>query len=333
MAGSDSNKRRFSVARRPAGERTTDDFSVVLTGDFVNRQTVPMDIPIDQIDPSPFQIRRTFENIGELAEAMRLHGFTSRLMVRQHPAAPDRYQLVFGERRLRAARLAGIEFVPCDVTQFDDRELLEIGLTENLQREDLDPLEEAQGLRRFMDEFGYTVRDMAERTGKSRGYIDNRLGLLRAPDDVQQMVSVRPDTVASVPVIAKLLTPEARRPLIEGLTKGNLTAADVRTIVRESQESSALMPSSARPAGSARGDTSSAEQNHKQRDTGTRRGIRQSERALQRARHTLDAMTGQLQEVLSILAPEQSTELLDYIVRAHFPRLELIVEELRRKQR
>lgn len=332
MAGNNSNKRRFSVARRPSGDRSTDDFSVVLTGDLVHRQSVPMDIPLDQIDPSPFQIRRTFEHIPELAEAMRVHGFTSRLMVRKHPAVPDRYQLVFGERRLRAARLAGIASIPCDVTQFDDRELLEIGLTENLQREDLDPLEEAQGLRRFMDEFGYTIRDMAERTGKSRGYIDNRLGLLRVPDDVQQMVAVRPDTVASVPVIAKLPTPEARRPLIEGLTTGALTAADVRTIVRETQEPAFPPQSSPRVAADRQATGSQSPQTRSTGASDSLRAVRQSDRALQRAQHTLDTMTEQLQETVSMLAPEQSSKLLDYIVAQHFPRLEGIVDELRRKQ-
>ncbi len=332
MAGKDSNKRRFSVARRPSGERTTDDFSVVLKGDLVHRQSIPMDIPIDQIDPSPFQIRRTFENIPELADAMRLHGFTSRLMVRLHPTSSERYQLVFGERRLRAARYAGIESIPCDVTQFDDRELLEIGLTENLQREDLDPLEEAQGLRRFMDEFGYTIRDMAERTGKSRGYIDNRLGLLRAPDDVQQMVAARPDTVASVPMISKLPSAEARRPLIDGLTKGELTAADVRMIVRESRGDSIPVRSADSVSTGNPGGTRGGQPGHGTGAPDVQRNVRQSERALQRAKHVLDSMTEQLQGDLPVLAAAQRSELLDYIVSKHFPRLEGIVEELRDKQ-
>ena len=111
MGGNNIGKRRFSIERRSVGQRTPEDFGVVLTGDFAHRQSVPIDLPIDQIDPSPFQIRRSFGNLEELADAMRQHGFTSRLMVRADPLHADRYQLVFGERRLRAARLAGITSV------------------------------------------------------------------------------------------------------------------------------------------------------------------------------------------------------------------------------
>ncbi|MDP9315453.1 MAG: ParB/RepB/Spo0J family partition protein [Chloroflexota bacterium] len=328
MAGSSDKKRRFSVERRPITTRSAEDFAVVLAGDLAHRRSTPMDIAIEQIDPSPFQIRRTFDNLEELAEAMRVHGFTSRLMVRAHPTVPDRYQLVFGERRLRAARLAGIGIIPCDVTQFDDRELLEIGLTENLQREDLDPLEEAEGLRRFMDEFGYTIREMAERTGKSKGYLDNRLGLLRAPVDLQQMVVARPDTLASVPVIAKLATVEARRPLIEGLTTGKLTATDVRTIVHNTQTDGSLVQLTA--GNRQRGQTGAKEPYEGPQGSQDRAG-RLSERGLHRARHSLEMMMAQLRETVPTLAPAQQGELLDYIVQTLFPQLEAIMVDLQQK--
>lgn len=319
MPGDNAGKRRFSVARPASGSRTSEDFSVVLTGDFAHRQSVPMDLPIDAIDPSPFQIRRTFSNLEELAGAMRQHGFTSRLMVRVDPHDRQRYQLVFGERRLRAARLAGLTTIPCDVTQFSDRELLEIGLTENLQREDLDPLEEARGLRQFMDQFGYSIRDMAERIGKSRGYIDNRLALLRVPDDVQQMVVARPDTLASVPIIAQIPTAEARQPLIAGLTSGELTAADVRTMVRAPHQ---LDPALAAPSGVPRASAESAPTRAHER------AVRQGERALQRATYSLDSTLRELQGTLPQLDPAQRVALLDHIVQRHFPELERLVKEL-----
>jgi ParB family chromosome partitioning protein len=319
VPGDTAGKRRFSVARPSSGARASEDFSVVLTGDFAHRQSVPMDLPIDAIDPSPFQIRRTFGNLEELATAMRQHGFTSRLMVRVHPNDAGRYQLVFGERRLRAARLAGIRTIPCDVTQFSDRELLEIGLTENLQREDLDPLEEAQGLRQFMDQFGYSIRDMAERIGKSRGYIDNRLALLRVPDDVQQMVAARPDTLASAPIVAQVATAEERQPLIEGLTSGSLTAADVRSLVRGSQQAQSTQTTQGTSAGAAtpRPSPGSAD-----------RATRQGARALQRATYSLDQALRDLQSALPLLDSAQRTALLDHIVRRHFPELEALVTGL-----
>lgn len=322
MPGDTGGKRRFSVARPASGSRTTEDFSVVLTGDFAHRQNVPMDLPIDAIDPSPFQLRQTFTNLEELSTAMRQHGFTSRLMVRTDPNNPHRYQLVFGERRLRAARLAGLTIIPCDVTQFTDRELLEIGLTENLQREDLDPLEEARGLRQFMDQFGYSIRDMAERIGKSRGYIDNRLALLRVPDDVQQMVVTRPDTLASVPIIAQVPTAEARHPLIAGLTSGDLTAADVRTMVRGPQPSDPA-PVAPRTATSASTDRLPARAHE--------RTARQAERALQRATYSLDSTLRELQDTLPQLDDAQRAALLDHIVQRHFPELERLVTALQQR--
>ncbi|GAC1543977.1 MAG: hypothetical protein NVS2B7_18000 [Herpetosiphon sp.] len=322
MAGNSTNKRRFSVERRTGSPRGTDDLEVVLAGDFAHRASVPLDIPIEQIDPSPFQMRRSFDNLEELAAAMRVHGFTSRLMVRSHPTEDQRYQLVYGERRLRAARLAGIRVIPCDMTQFSDRDLLEIGLTENLQRADLNPLEEAQGLRHFMDEFGYTIRDMAERIGKSKGYIDNRIGLLRVPEDVQEMVKARADTVASAPIIAKVATAKARRPLIEGLTKGMLTAADIRTIANDSQAPPNRM--------ATRPQTSSADKTHlSQAPMGKPSTNRQSERALQRVTHSLDSMMAQLRDALPQLQSKERGTLLTYIVQTHFASLEALVVTLR----
>lgn len=213
--------------------------SVAIAGDFEERfarqvetrRHYPIDLPIELIDPSPFQIRRTFGNIAELAEAMRVHGFTSRLWVREHPTAPGRYQLIFGERRLRAAREAGIAVIPSEVTQFDDRELIEIGLMENLQREDLDPVEEANGLQRFMDEFGYSYRELAERIGKDKGYVENRLRLLRMPEDIQQMVIARPETMSAAREVVRLPTAEARAPLIDGLVQDGLSFKATRAIV------------------------------------------------------------------------------------------------------
>lgn len=322
MAGNNAGKRRFSVARPSTSPRSADDFGVVLAGDFSHRQSMPMDLPIDAIDPSPFQVRRTFGNLDELASAMRQHGFTSRLMVRVDPNNAERYQLVFGERRLRAARLAGLRTIPCDVTQFSDRELLEIGLTENLQRDDLDPLEEARGLRQFMDQFGYSIRDMAERLGKSRGYIDNRLALLRVPEDVQQMVVARPDTLASVPLVAQLATAEARQPLIAGLTSGALTAADVRTIVRDREQAIPASAAAEQQAGAPRERGSGDAQ---------RRARRQAERALQRATYSLDQTLRDLRETLPQLDETQRVTLLDHIVQRHFPELERLVTELQQR--
>jgi ParB family transcriptional regulator, chromosome partitioning protein len=230
MAGS---KKQFIRRSTLPSVASASEFEERFARQMETRRHHPADLPIDSIDPSPFQIRRRFDGIDELAEAMRMHGFTSRLWVREHPSIPGRFQLVFGERRLRAARAAGIQVIPCEVTQFDDRELLEIGLTENLQREDLDPVEEAEGLQRFTQEFGYSVRELAARIGKDKGYVENRLRLLRLPPDVRQMVSQRPEAMSAAREVARLSAPEARAPLIEGLVNDGLSLKVTHAIVDE----------------------------------------------------------------------------------------------------
>ncbi|GAC1559429.1 MAG: hypothetical protein NVS2B7_33990 [Herpetosiphon sp.] len=240
MAG--SNKKQFVRRSTSPTVATTNDFEERFARETASRRHSPIDLPAERIDPSPFQTRRTFADIPELAATMRVHGFTSRLWVREHPSAQGRYQLAFGERRLRAAREAGIQVIPCEVTQFNDRELLEIGLTENLQRRDLDPLEEAQGLQKFMSEFGYSYRELAERIGKDKGYIENRLRLLRLPVDVQQMVLERPETMSAAREVARLPTPETRAPLITGVVENNLSLKATHMIVDEALAEPRLAP-------------------------------------------------------------------------------------------
>lgn len=198
---------------------------------LVPRRVVVQDIPIERIRPNPYQVRQTFDELDELAAAIRAQGFVSRLRIRPDPAQPGFFQLVYGERRLRAAHLAGLKEIPCEITDHTDEELIEIGLAENIQRRDLDPMEEAQAFQQLIDGRGYTVRSLAQRIGKDKGYIDNRLALLRAPADVQEMVTQRPDTLRTARDLARLESAEDRRPLIEGLVQGQISASDVRTQV------------------------------------------------------------------------------------------------------
>ncbi len=191
------------------------------------------DIPIERIGPNPFQARRNFDGLGDLVQAIRAQGFTTRLRVRPDSAKPDHFQLVFGERRLRAARQAGLTEVPCEIAEHTDDEMVEIGLAENIQRRDLDPLEEAQAFQTFIEQRGYTIRRLAERIGKDKSYVEDRLALLRTPDDVQELIRQRPDTLRIAREIAKLDSAEERRPLLDAVAAGTLNTEDVRTIVRE----------------------------------------------------------------------------------------------------
>lgn len=193
------------------------------------------DIPDDHIDPNPFQARKNFIGIEELVRAIHEHGFVSRLRVRPHPTRPNYFQLVYGERRLRAARIAGLTMIPCEVAAHTDADMIEIGLAENIQRQDLDPLEEARAFQTFIDERSYSIRTLAKRIGKDKSYVEDRIKLLQTPEDVQQMVVERPDSLRAAREIAKVETPAARRPLIAGVVSGELSTTEVRARVAEAK--------------------------------------------------------------------------------------------------
>jgi ParB family chromosome partitioning protein len=196
------------------------------------QQSVPRDIRVDRIRPNPFQARRTFEGIEELVAAIQAQGFISRLRVRPDPADPQFFQLAYGERRWRAAQAAGLPTVPCDVAAYANDQMLEFGLIENIQRQDLNPVEEGSYFRELIDQGRYSIRSLAERIGKDKGYIEGRLALVKAPEDVQQLVVQRPDSIDAARQIAKLDSPEERASLIAGVIEGQITSRDVRERVR-----------------------------------------------------------------------------------------------------
>ena len=151
-------------------------------------QHSPLEVAIDRVTPSPFQPRRTFDEakIEELAASIRNQGIIQPLVVR--PKGED-FELIAGERRWRAAMKAGLSRVPIVLRDASDHEALQLALVENLQREDLNPIEEAGGYRRLQEEFHWSQEEMAEKVGKSRPAIANSLRLLSLPGEVQHEVS------------------------------------------------------------------------------------------------------------------------------------------------
>jgi ParB/RepB/Spo0J family partition protein len=147
-------------------------------------------IPLDLLDPSPYQPRMAFpqESLEELAESIRLRGILQPILARTHPTHPERFYIVAGERRWRAAALAGLHEVPAIVREMSDTEAATAALIENLQREDLNPMEEAEGYSRLLDELRVTQEKLAEAVGKSRSHITNALRLLNLPPGVQDAV-------------------------------------------------------------------------------------------------------------------------------------------------
>ena len=146
------------------------------------------EIPVGELDPNPDQPRRTFspESISQLADSIREQGVLQPLLVA--PTGGGRYSIIAGERRFRAGREAGLETLPCIVKDIDVIRQREIALIENLQREDLNPIEAAKGIRALMDQCGYTQEKVSARLGKSRPAVANMLRLLQLPDEVTEMV-------------------------------------------------------------------------------------------------------------------------------------------------
>ena len=146
-------------------------------------------LPVEQLTPGPFQPRRRFdqEDLRELAESVREQGVIQPILVRRAPDG-DKYQIIAGERRWRAAQLAQLHEVPVLIREFDDQTAMEIAIVENVQRRDLTPLEEAEGYRRLIEEYSHSQEDIARAVGKSRSHVANTLRLLNLPDEVRVLV-------------------------------------------------------------------------------------------------------------------------------------------------
>ena len=147
-------------------------------------------VPIEKIVPNPDQPRRSFteEALAELADSIRAKGVIQPLIVRPNPRQTGTWEIVAGERRWRAAQRAQLHELPVIVRDFDDTEVLEVAIIENIQRADLNPVEEAAGYRQLMDRFGHTQEKLSQALGKSRSHIANLLRLLTLPDDVLEML-------------------------------------------------------------------------------------------------------------------------------------------------
>jgi ParB family chromosome partitioning protein len=147
-------------------------------------------IAIDRIVPNPKQPRRTFveSDLEELAESIRTKGVIQPILVRPDPSQAEMFEIIAGERRWRAARRAGLTVIPAVVREMDDREMLEIAIIENVQRADLNAVEEAEAYKSLIDRFGRTQESVAQQVGKSREHVSNTMRLLQLPDDVREHV-------------------------------------------------------------------------------------------------------------------------------------------------
>jgi ParB family chromosome partitioning protein len=178
-------------------------------------------VPIEFISPNPRNPRRNFaeEELADLANSIREHGIVQPVVVR--PAIADgRYEIIAGERRWRAAQRAGLNEVPVIVRDVDDRVALELAIIENVQRSDLNPVEEAAGYQQLMEEHNYTQADLGQVIGKSRSHVANTLRLLKLPQSVRDMIADGSLTAGHARTLVNASDPEqlARRIIDEGLS-------------------------------------------------------------------------------------------------------------------
>ena len=215
---------RAAAARRLSEERELSPAIVsLLSAEHTGHSSGVRVIPIVQISPNPQQPRLAFDptSLEELAASIREHGVLQPILVR--PRGNNSYELIAGERRWRATKTAGLATIPALVEDIDDDTALEIAIIENLQREDLSPLDEAAMYDRMVREHGYSVRKLAQKLGKDKGYLENRLRLVDAPDDVRELVSLRKDTLSHAYELMKVEDPRKRKRLGEQVARGELT--------------------------------------------------------------------------------------------------------------
>ena len=193
-------------------------------------------IPVGMIDPNPFQPRLSFDAdaLAELADSIRNFGLIQPITVRRK--GEDRYQIISGERRYKACRMAGMEMVPAYIRDANDQGMLEMAIVENIQRENLDPIEMAMSYQRLIEECNLTQEQMAGRVGKKRASVTNYLRLLKLPAKVQHDLKVGLLSVGHAKVLLALDDPAAQEALCDLVIKNDLSVRQLEDRVRRLQE-------------------------------------------------------------------------------------------------
>jgi ParB family chromosome partitioning protein len=190
-------------------------------------------VRLENIDPNPFQPRQAFpeDSLKELADSIRASGVVQPVLLRRNALAEGRYQLIVGERRCRAARLAGLETIPALIRDLTDQDTLEFALTENLLRQDLNPLEVARGYQALLEKHHLSHEQVAERLGINRSSVTNTLRLLRLPPAVQEMLSKDEITYGHARALLGLTSEAAQAQLASMIVKQALSVRQVENMV------------------------------------------------------------------------------------------------------
>jgi ParB family transcriptional regulator, chromosome partitioning protein len=190
-----------------------------------------LELPINEIRPNPYQPRKEFDKkaLEELSESIKTHGIFTPLLVRKSVSG---YDLITGERRLRAAKMAGLKTVPAIEVDFTEEQMMEIAILENVQREDLNPIEEAAAYDSLVKKLGYTQEKLAERVGKSREYCANIMRLLKLPNEVQKMVVNKQLTMSHVRPLLALDDEEKIYEAAEKVKRDKMSVREVEAYVK-----------------------------------------------------------------------------------------------------
>ncbi len=221
-------------------------------------------VAVDRISPNPFQPRSEFdsESLEELASSIKEHGVVQPIIVK--PVGED-YQLVAGERRWRACKLAGLSTIPAIVRDFSEAEMMEIALVENLQREDLNPMEEAVAYNEVINRIGLTQQELADRIGKSRSQVANTLRLLRLAAGVRQMLASDKITMGHAKALLGIEDPEYQQSLAAEVVKRGLNVRQTEKLIQrvtqrpEDQAGKGVKPSPGEADGQEWADTPDAQ--------------------------------------------------------------------------
>lgn len=194
-------------------------------------------ISIENICLNPKQPRQTFneEKLNELAQSIRIKGVLQPILVRRTDSAPKEFELIAGERRLRASKLAGFDKVPALIKQIRDEDLLEVALIENIQRDNLNPMEESIAYRNLIDEHGYTQEDLAKRVGKNRSTVANMLRLLQLPEEIKTEIAAENLSVGHARTILSLDNKEDQIRLKDQVIEDNISVRDTERIVKDNK--------------------------------------------------------------------------------------------------
>ncbi|WP_261131411.1 ParB/RepB/Spo0J family partition protein [Bacillus sp. Marseille-Q3570] len=210
-------------------------FNALFPANELESEHETREIKLSEIRPNPYQPRKTFDQnaIDELKESIETHGILQPIVVRKSIKG---YEIVVGERRYRAAKEAGLESIPVIIKDLNDQKMMELALIENLQREDLNPIEEGQAYASLMQELELTQEQLAHRLGKSRPHIANHLRLLQLPSLVQQLLSEKKLSMGHGRALLAVKNKSKISPLVQRIVKENLSVRQVEMLVQKMNE-------------------------------------------------------------------------------------------------